>query len=518
MYGISQLFSQDALSGRNQSPLLSLKPGQLFTGNVLKHYPDQLASVSIRGMTVIAKLETPVAAGSSYWFMVKEGKDLPRLQIVQPDTPKDSFRSESFGSTKLTSSKEGQALLAHLKHAGIPFTQNQLTDGTELIKSNATSMSSGLKMIDTMIRQQLPLTPTVYHALLSLEKTEGLSESLSKLISTLGDTKSGETLQTMLQRAQGPITRSPIDQIIRMIQDPEVNQETKQVAVRVLAKLDWPQLTPQTSPNELVSKWNKEQVEQTSLVKQLLPNPSDQKQVSAKWATIFEQSLDSSEKDIVQTALRQSVTQTVITEGKPIPFVNQLQQLMQGAGYQHEADFHEGKPVPSSIKSVLLQLVNESGSPEVRAQAEQVLNKITGYQLHSVQSDSLVNVLVQIPMKLGEHQTDMTLQWQGKKQEDGQLNPDDCRLLFFLELEHLQETMIQVTIQHKIVQVNVTNALDKPSALIQLLEPHLRESLRKQDFKLSSISWNSWEAGKVKAKEPLKPTVHTHYQGMDIRI
>ncbi|MCM2674756.1 hypothetical protein [Alkalicoccobacillus plakortidis] len=453
MYGIHQLNSGEKLANRSQTPLLSLKPGQLFSGKVVKHYPEQLAALSIRGMTVIAKLETPVTAGSSYWFMVREGQDLPRLQIVQPDSPQTTLLPEALGGSKLPTSKEAHTLINQLKTSGIPFSLNQLTDGINLLKTNSVPSKIGMETIGSMIRQQLPLTSSVYHALASLQQTDGLTNSLEAITQAFKGTNKAESvdvLQSMLQRTQGPTTRSPIDHLIRTVIDPNTDQESKQAAIRVLAKLEWPQITPTTTSSELLTKWNvKDASSNGSLLDQILPNRADQKEIHVKWATIFEGISHAKEKEIIQSALRHSVSQTVVADGKQSTFANQLIDLIKLVGYQDEANLHDVKTTPPSIKNILIQLMNDGSTTEVRSQAEQALHKITGHQIQSLPSDSFLHLLIQLPIKLGEYQTDMTMQWQGKKQEDGTLNPDNCRLLFFLELERIKETMIQVTIQEK---------------------------------------------------------------------
>lgn len=162
---------------QNRESLLSLKPGQLFSGKILKHYPDQLAALSIRGTTVVAKLETMVNAGSSYWFLVKEGKGMPNLQVVQSDHT--ALKTETLGvnSTKLAPSKEGQVLLQDLKLTGTPFTRDQLKEGAQLLKDSTVARQMGLDTIRTMIQQQLPLTKGVFQSLATLAQSPHLSEA-----------------------------------------------------------------------------------------------------------------------------------------------------------------------------------------------------------------------------------------------------------------------------------------------------------------------------------------------------
>ncbi|MCM2674755.1 hypothetical protein [Alkalicoccobacillus plakortidis] len=60
--------------------------------------------------------------------------------------------------------------------------------------------------------------------------------------------------------------------------------------------------------------------------------------------------------------------------------------------------------------------------------------------------------------------------------------------------------------------------MDKPSSLLSLLEPLLRESLQNLDYQLSSVSWKTWTPDQVVPSEPQITSKPTIYQGMDIRI
>ncbi|TSB46393.1 hypothetical protein [Alkalicoccobacillus porphyridii] len=501
-----------------QKPVLSLQTGQLITGKVLKHFPDQLASISIRGMTVMAKLETPVAAGSSYWFLVQQGNMLPTLKIMQPDSDNALLKTDDFAQGKWTSSNEAAMLLRSMRESAIPFTSKQLEEGVSLLKQFG---SKELPIIGRMIQEQLPLTPSVLQAIRSIDGTEGLSKTLSTLIQAQNRNGEGEALhsiQNLLQRAQGPDVSSPINEVLRIIIDSTSDQELKQAAVRILSRLGWPDITNTTQPDELMEQWRaRSGPSLTPDFKQLLLHTNDQRTLMERWPSVVTQQLLPKEREVMQAAIKHSVSDTVLSEGKPIPFAKQLQQIIQLTGYQHEADITAGKQSTSTLKAALGQLLSEAASPEVRALAESALHKITGYQIQSLQSDSLVHLVAQFPLKLGEYQTDMTLQYQGKKKEDGNVDPNHCKLLFFLTLEHLRETMVEVTIQQRIAHVSITTNQEKPVMLMSLLEPVLKASLHKADYQLSTISWTMWSDNKKMTRSP-QPSTQMDYQGLDIRI
>ncbi|WYP24980.1 hypothetical protein NSQ54_11635 [Alkalihalobacillus sp. FSL W8-0930] len=506
----------------NRESLLSLKPGQLFSGKILKHYPDQLAALSIRGTTVVAKLETMVNAGSSYWFLVKEGKGMPNLQIVQPDHTALNAEALGMNASKLATSKEGQQLLQELKLTGTPFTRDQLKDGAQLLKDSTVTRQVGLDTIRTIIQQQLPLTKVVFQSLATLAQSPQLSEGLATLETKLAASpmnSSSQAMQALLNQTNGPITQSPVDQILKTLLDQNASPVTKQAAMTILTKLQWPGAAPNVSVESFLTKWMPPDVTpESSLIKQTLLSENEQATIHRNWTKIIQQPSTDIERALIQTAVKETVLPQVMINGKQTTFANQLFQLVQLVGYQDEsAAVHQ----PPSFKSVLVQLMGENQTTEIRTQAERVLHSITGHQIQSLSPDpAFVQTMLSLPITLGEWKTDLLIQWQGKKREDATLDPENCRLLFFLELERLRETMVQVTIQKKIVHVTVTNQHDRPDALVALLEPMVKHSLEKLDYQFTSVSWKKWQA---ETQEPNRPAfkpmqAQASYQGMDIRI
>src|SRR5688500_6197126 len=58
---------------------------------------------------------------------------------------------------------------------------------------------------------------------------------------------------------------------------------------------------------------------------------------------------------------------------------------------------------------------------------------------------------------------DVYMQFEGKKDKNGNIDSDFCRILFVLELEKMNETMIDMQIQKRIISVNIYNEQKEPS-------------------------------------------------------
>ncbi|MFE5428029.1 hypothetical protein [Peribacillus simplex] len=182
------------------------------------------------------------------------------------------------------------------------------------------------------------------------------------------------------------------------------------------------------------------------------------------------------------------------------------------------------KEIPNdleTLKPLLLKLLNEQIPASIKEMAEQILNRITAQQILSQENGPIQNLLLTLPLNLGSIQTDLTLQWSGRKTKDGKIDPDYCRVLFYLELERLKETVIDMQVQNRIIKVTVINGHGAvlEEAAGQYLDI-LRENLGKMDYRLSGVSF----VKPVNEKERdlrVKPIPFSEagpYSGVDIRI
>ncbi|RSL31250.1 hypothetical protein D7Z54_21400 [Salibacterium salarium] len=204
----------------------------------------------------------------------------------------------------------------------------------------------------------------------------------------------------------------------------------------------------------------------------------------------------------------------------------QLSKLLQQLGMQHEASIAQQQPSAQQtsisetyqepLKQSLLQHMNQLPS-SIHDAAETLLHKITGHQLLAQeQQGPLQQAAVQLPLTLGNYHTDLTVQWEGRKQEDGSLHPDHCRILFYLEMENLGETVADVQIQNRLVTVNIFNEKEKPEMMMELLQPFLKERLSEQNYSLRSINWKNIDNDTRQYRGMYES--YSGFEGVDIRI
>lgn len=229
-----------------------------------------------------------------------------------------------------------------------------------------------------------------------------------------------------------------------------------------------------------------------------------------------------------------------VTEGRPQQFMMagsqdaaMLRQFLQQMGLQHEQQITQqldrGQMNSSqldTLKGQLMQFLQQNPTlPQgVQQQAEFMLSRLTGFQLMSMdQQGPMQHLLFQVPVKMGDSFTDMTLQWDGRKKADGTIDENHCRILFYLHLASLDETVIDVQIQKRVVSITVYNDEAKPAAF-DLLQPVLESKLKEKEYHLSSVKWQQPEENEpVKPKHSAGESVWRNhddrgYRGLDVRI
>lgn len=191
-----------------------------------------------------------------------------------------------------------------------------------------------------------------------------------------------------------------------------------------------------------------------------------------------------------------------------------------GLNYEHELQTTKLADLEDSIKPLLIRYMSEQPFSQGRDSAEQLLNRLTGMQLLSQESGPLQQLLLQIPVQLWNKTVDLTMQWSGRKTDDGKIDPNFCRVLFYLQLEHIEETIIDLQVQNRIMKITIMN--DR-SDLKQIGAPflkQLRENIGRGYYQLSSISFESLQK-QTDADAHFKPLsiiTENQYTGVDIRI
>jgi hypothetical protein len=205
-----------------------------------------------------------------------------------------------------------------------------------------------------------------------------------------------------------------------------------------------------------------------------------------------------------------------VSDFSPSQLAKTLKQMIQWLGLQHEA---KSGPLTDEtehqLKSLLMKALQECPEQETKQEMANVLHRLTAQQLFSYDQGPMQQIFTQFPLLIGKHWTDVTIQWRGKKEKNRKLNPDYCRILFYLTLETLKETVIDVQIQQRIVQISIINDTPNLQKLISSFQPLLKKNLADHQYTLSSIKVVPTEK---KQNERLVPIEPASYKGVDYRV
>lgn len=204
--------------------------------------------------------------------------------------------------------------------------------------------------------------------------------------------------------------------------------------------------------------------------------------------------------------------------------VASLKEIFHKIGYSFEAELLkqvqiEERSSQEMLKPMLLELMGKDVPAVVKETAGQLIDKVTGYQLISQQTGPIMQMITEIPLRFFNQQVDVTMQYTGRKKADGKVDSSYCRILFYLELAHLEDTVIDINIQNRIMNMSVLN--DRALELMPLIkkaEEPLKEKLRELDYMLMSVHVKALtKEDKPLWSSPQSISAST-YKGVDIKI
>ena len=222
------------------------------------------------------------------------------------------------------------------------------------------------------------------------------------------------------------------------------------------------------------------------------------------------------------TRLMQAAETTVASAVDGKAMKEALQTVMRSLGVNYEAgllgrDADIGR-LAETLKPQLLALMQDPTiSPALREAAETVAMRMNGPLLQSGENGVQHQLVMQVPLEFFGKRIDTTLQWNGRMKENGKIDADFARILFYLDLESIEKTVIDMQVQNRVVTVTVFNADDKLKLIGAPLQLKLKEGLEAADYKLSGVFFKNFAEEEKKVTKQ-KSRLETDGQGVDFRI
>lgn len=204
-------------------------------------------------------------------------------------------------------------------------------------------------------------------------------------------------------------------------------------------------------------------------------------------------------------------------------FESAIKHTLQSLGISYEAKLLDKstdiQQIAQQLKPQLLELLQDhSVSSSTKSVAEQVVARMNGMQYLSVENGPQHQLIMQVPLEFFGKKTEATLQWNGRMKENGKIDADYARILFYLQLNSLKETVIDMQVQSRVVTVTLYNETTGLTALVEPLKEALKNGLSQNNYQLSGLFIKNYSKQPTSLKTDTYSTSADQNKGVDIRI
>jgi hypothetical protein len=572
LQNIQSLLAHHSFQGAKEG---TLRHEQIVYGKVTKIYPNNTAVVQIGRHSFVAKLETSLTANAQYWFQALYDNQMLTLKVLeQLEQPLlDSKNKEEHAAEQLLKkwnlSDHAGRLLRFLLKQNLPIIKKHLFQAAQWIEKTEHT-DAALQAIKLIYENNLPFTKETFEAMKALGSSQPFykqlihvrdvleslpqrTETIQKLLEQLNTLLKGQMkitakqwtlsllehwLNTKQMDAQPafsllqklgilPKETTEMDllqtagkQLFEAKPSSPHSTEVKKELAEIIARL---QTAIRLENNEqyerqfrfLLSLFQTEEINEAQLVEQYK-------------SLLFDKNLSKSEHQLLETIISNDMDDWSVSAGDRI--AKEMKRMIQSLGLQYEADLQSAVKAKTmkdasfdELKPLLLKALQEfSSNSAVKEAVEPAIHRLTAQQLLSQEYGTIQHIFLQIPLRLGEQLTDVTVQWHGKKRKNGEIDPNYCRILFYLQLEFLKETIIDVHIQNRVVNISIMTEMTSLQPIISAMQPMLKENLEKLRYKLSSVKVVQAEKPDQRDNSALRfslaQLVQGTYSGVDYRI
>lgn len=199
-----------------------------------------------------------------------------------------------------------------------------------------------------------------------------------------------------------------------------------------------------------------------------------------------------------------------------------IQSIFRSLGLNYEAALMTEKEgqinrLAHTLKPQLLALINDTAvSSNVREIAEQVIVRMNATPLLSVESAGNQQLIMQIPLAFFGKKIDATLQWNSRMDRQGKIDADFARILFYLNLHALKETVVDMHVQSRVITITIFNENPNLTTIGSPLQEKLKDGLALAGYKLSGVFFKNYED--VQKKNLTEKVGPRDGEGVDFRI
>lgn len=412
----------------------------------------------------------------------------------------------------------------------LPLTQ-QMTDLTEELNS-LKNLHSSERQIQQKLEQLLGrafegTNNQLINRSMLLESVSGEKVDVSHFISKPGSDELKTNLHDLKrilneQLPLEPYLKKHFAQFITLLIDSkkETNNES------TVPKLEY--LYKQLTDNKVFQK--------VSAVNEFLtPQLKNDTHQLKQWTEIDE-SIIHNLKNIAEKQLNQRSVLTLMEEVQRLEsnsvllndpklyFLTKLKTVQSHIGFQYEAELgahlkNKGNGfIENTLKGLLLQASHTSTSSVIMEKIDTMIQTINGMQLSAVQqNENYLQFSMQLPGGQYSQNKDILLNFESKKTKTGEIDPSYCRILFYLSLERIEETIVDMNIMNRNINLTIYNAKESLEKFLPF-KPMLEAALSKLDYSLTSLSVKQMSDKQTEITFTSKKSPVYPIKGVDFRI
>ncbi|MFS3913327.1 glycosyltransferase [Bacillus australimaris] len=546
---------------------------RLILGKVLKMLGDDTALVQIGSTKIKAQLAAQLKADAFYWFQFEQegGGSLNRLRPVQqfdqdPKTLKDAAAKLLEGLSLKNGLENMLTATAFLKEKSV-INEGELKTAVKWIEQlQGADVKKGLQALLFALKKDLPIQQGVLQSILAVKSSSALHQDMTALLDRLTQLpKHTEATQTLTQAVRSVVDAEttvhaeklltvllaaredgakqggniPVTTQLNSSQQKE-NSHAPIVQERQPSQVLQPNVQQSASPKELQVPLHQIERILASLMKQ---GADGQQEPNLKQLTSLLQGLQQagSQPDpkaaVLQKefpflskqeakALAQVVQQTEPALSNKTDVLDLLMTMKKAIGVRDEIGMLKLLEKGSQdVKSqelhqlkLVLNEVRQADLPEpVKKEVEQLFHRLNGQLFVQQENQTVSQMMVSYPLFSKHSVQDLTFILKGHKNKDGSIDISQCRLMFYLNMENLEETLIDCTIQQKVMSITVETAHELQGTINPMI-PAVRENLNALGYSLTGITAK-------KRQEPVDPShfldEHFHKiseKGLDLRV
>lgn len=413
---------------------------------------------------------------------------------LQPDAPKE----QRFAALQLLKSAEVVPQRASL--ANITQVLTELIAGSKEapVTAQATPPPSpgNSAMIHTLLKQfqQLPVPEA---------QAQSVLQELAKQIATAANLS--------------PEVKGELQDAITAYRESAGTEQSKAALIRMISMALLQQtIRPAGEPGPVQLAADSSKAAQEPLFSLLHMNQAKAEQLMPALVRTAEQSPNQSIQQMLQS-IEASVSGSI--DGQQMK--EAMRTVFQSLGANYEAALLGKDPtmhkLAESLKPQLLSLLQEpSISPALRETAETLVMRLNGPLLQTGEVGIQHQLVMQLPLQLLGRTMDATLQWNGRMKEDGKIDPAFARILFYLDLEMLSTTLIDMQVQNHVVHLTIFNDETNLKQIGAHYQPRLKEGLEQAGYTLSGISYKPYTEKRAQMERPIPQTKLDG--GVDFRV